>query len=93
MNRNRIDDGLDGTFELWLAQHEQKFRDAVGHQFAGVHVLQDVDSVLGEQFGVNGKDLLGVLRRNDFERPVVCAHGYDAEFGQISGPLQTEPAT
>ena len=48
-DRDRVDDHLHGAAQTRLAEHEEEFPGLVGHKFAGLHVLEDVDAVLRQQ--------------------------------------------
>src|SRR5690554_4845812 len=82
---DRIDDHLHGAAQAGVAEHKEKLPRLVGDQFAGIHVLKHVDTILGLQDLVHRESLALRLGRHRFHAPGVRTHSDHAYLSKIFG--------
>ena len=86
-DRHGIDHRLHRAFETRLTEHEQVLPALIRRQGAYVHVLKDVDAVLGKQLGMHREHLFGVLARYRLEPQVSAPTATTSRFARYFAPF------
>src|SRR5262249_60290188 len=90
LDGDRVDDPLDGTGRTRGAEGEERFPRLVLHHLLGVHVLEDVDAIDGQQDLMHLEHARVLLERDDLETPRVGADRHHPEGGEILRALHTQ---
>lgn len=85
-----VDNHLHRPLNAGLPEDKHELVDALRHQWAGVHGLQDIDAVFLEQRDVPVEDLVAFLGRHRFNAPGVGAARDRIETGEVDGGTVVE---